>query len=198
MATNIGVVRILREKTGIPVMECKRALDEAGGDIEKAVIVLRHRGVEVSRTRESRVAGCGMVALYSHGFGRLGVMVEMRCETDFTVHSVPFVKLANVIAMHIAWANPMYVSRIDVPATECERERRFAVESLSEAQFRHADKVVEGAMNRFYERVCLLDQFEQKESKGLMTVGQLVDGLCHQTGEKIKVARFVRIEAGVD
>lgn len=196
MAISVSTISKLRELTGAGMMDVKSALDEAGGDEQKAIEILRKKGAAKAVKRAGKVAAEGKVASYIHGEGRVGVLVEVNCETDFVARSEKFVQLVKDIAMHIAGANPQYVRREDVPGDALEREKAIYREQLA-AEGKPADiieKAVEGKAKRFYSEVCLLDQpFIKDEDK---TVEQLINQVVGEIGEKIVVRRFVRYELG--
>jgi len=195
MAT-MDQIKELRERTGAGMLECKKALIENGDNTEKAVDWLRARGLAKASSKAARQAAEGIVETYVHGGGKIGVMVELNCETDFVAINENFRSLARDIAMHIAAASPEYVSREEVPAEAVERERsvqlaRVMAEGKPEAVAR---KIVDGRMGKFYEEVCLLDQkYVKDDSK---TIDALLKGAVATIGENIKVRRFVRFVMG--
>jgi len=195
-----SAVKALREKTGAGMMECKNALVEAEGVEARAVEILRERGLASARKKESRVAAEGAVGSYIHMGGKVGVLVELNCETDFVARSTDFTQLVKDIAMHIAASEPRYVSREDVPADALEKEREI---SLKQAQNdpknankpqQVLEKIVDGRMNKFHEEFVLLDQPFVKEAT--KTVGEIVTEVRSKTGEKITVRRFCRYKMG--
>jgi elongation factor Ts len=195
-----GAVKQLREKTGAGMMECKNALVEAEGNEERAIENLRKRGLASARKREGRIAAEGIVGSYIHMGGKVGVLVEVNCETDFVARGEEFQQLVKDIAMHIAAAEPRYVSRTEVPADDLEKEREIA-----RAQARNdpknankpdqvIDKIVEGRLHKFYEESVLMDQpFVKDPAK---TVSELVTEKVAKTGEKITIRRFKRYKMG--
>ena len=195
-----SAVKQLREKTGAGMMECKNALVEAEGNEERAIENLRKRGLASARKREGRIAAEGIVGSYIHMGGKVGVLVEVNCETDFVARGDEFQQLVKDIAMHIAAAEPRYVSRSEVPAADLEKEREIA-----HAQARNdpknankpdqvIDKIVEGRLHKFYEESVLADQpFVKDPAK---TVGELVTEKVAKTGEKITIRRFKRYKMG--
>src|SRR5258705_7661965 len=193
-------VKQLREKTGAGMMECKNALVEAGGNQETAVDILRKRGLASAKKREGRIAAEGIVGSYIHMGGKVGVLVEVNCETDFVARSEEFQLLVKDIAMHIAAAEPRYVSSDNVPAGALDKEREIA-RAQAKADPKNAnkpeqviDKIVEGRLNKFYEENVLLDQpFVKDPAK---TVAKLVDEKVAKTGEKISIRRFTRYKMG--
>ena len=195
-----AAVKQLREKTGAGMMECKNALIEAGGNEEKAVDILRERGLASAKKREGRIAAEGIVGSYIHMGGKVGVLVELNCETDFVARGEEFQQLVKDIAMHIAAAEPRYVAREDVPADVIEKERDIArKKTLNDPKNANKpeqviEKIVDGMLNKFYEETVLLDQpFVKAPEK---TVGELVTEKVAKTGERISVRRFTRYKMG--
>jgi elongation factor Ts len=195
-----AAVKQLREKTGAGMMECKNALVEAGGNEEKAVDILRERGLASAKKREGRIAAEGIVGSYIHMGGKVGVLVELNCETDFVARGDEFQQLVKDIAMHVAAAEPRYVSREEVPADLLEKERDiYRKKTLNEPKNANKpeqviEKIVEGMLNKFYEETVLLDQpFVKAPEK---TVGELVTEKVAKTGERIAVRRFTRYKMG--
>ena len=195
-----AAVKQLREKTGAGMMECKNALVEAGGSEEKAVDILRTRGLASAKKREGRIAAEGIVGSYIHMGGKVGVLVEVNCETDFVARSDEFQQLVKDIAMHIAAAEPRFVSSEEVPAGELEKEREIARKQAKNDPKNATkpdqviDKIVEGRLNKFYEETVLLDQpFVKDPAK---TVGELVTEKVSKTGERITIRRFTRYKMG--
>jgi elongation factor Ts len=196
MAITAALVKELRERTGLGMMECKKALTETDGDIEKAITFLRKKGIARADKKASRKAADGLVGSYIHMNGKLGVLVEVNCESDFVARNEEFQELVKNIAMHIAASNPKYISSEEVPESVLEEERE-----ISRAQFKDSnkppqivDKIVEGKLNKFYKEVCLLDQPYIREDK--MTVSELIKSYIAKFGENIKVSRFTRYQMG--
>jgi elongation factor Ts len=193
-------VKQLREKTGAGMMECKNALVEAGGVEEKAIDILRERGLASAKKREGRIAAEGIVGSYIHMGGKVGVLVELNCETDFVARGDEFQQLVKDIAMHVAAAEPKYVSREDVPADVLEKEREIARKQAqndpknANKPEQVIEKIVDGRMNKFYEETVLLDQPFVKASE--KTVGELVTEKVAKTGERIAIRRFTRYKMG--
>jgi elongation factor Ts len=193
-------VKQLREKTGAGMMECKNALVEAEGIEERAIEILRKRGLASAKKREGRIAAEGIVGSYIHMGGKVGVLVEVNCETDFVARGEEFQQLVKDIAMHIAAAEPRYVSRDQIAASDLEKEKEIA-RAQAKNDPRNAnkpeqviDKIVEGRLNKFYEETVLLDQpFVKDPAK---TVGELVTEKVAKTGEKITIRRFTRYKMG--
>ncbi len=195
-----AAVKALREKTGAGMMECKRALEETGGDEAKAIQFLRERGLASAKKKEGRVAAEGVVGSYIHMGGKVGVLVEVNCETDFVARTEEFQQLVKDIAMHVAAAEPRFVTREEVSGEVLDKEREIA-----RAQARNdpknankpdqvIDKIVEGRLNKFYEEAVLVDQpFVKDPAK---TIGDLLTEKIAATGEKITVRRFTRYKMG--
>jgi len=193
-------VKSLREKTGAGMLECKNALTEANGNEEQAIEILRKRGLASARKKEGRIAAEGAVGSYIHMGGKVGVLVEVNCETDFVARGEEFQQLVKDVAMHIAAAEPRYVSREEVPADALEKEREIArAQAKNDPKNANKpdqviDKIVEGRLNKFYEEYVLLDQpFVKDPAK---TVGELVTEKTAKTGEKIAIRRFTRYKMG--
>ena len=195
-----NAVKELREKTGAGMMECKKALTEAEGNEEKAIEILRKRGVASAEKKAGRVAAEGAVGSYIHMGGKVGVLVEVNCETDFVARGDEFQTFVKDVAMHIAAMDPTYVSRDEVPADALAKEREIELERLKndpKMASKPADvlsNIVEGRLGKFYETACLLDQPFVKEQS--MTVGDLVKTLTGKTGEKVAIRRFARYKLG--
>ena len=193
---NAALVKQLRDATGAGMMECKAALVEAKGSIDEATTILRKRGLAQATKKAGRSTNEGIIGSYIHMGGRIGVLVEVNCESDFVARTEDFQNLAREIAMHIAAANPQFVRREDVPADVLERERGI-YRGQMEGQNKPAaviDKIIEGKLNSFYEQVCLLDQPSIRDPK--LTIGQIVQAAIAKMGENIAVPRFVRFKLG--
>ncbi len=196
MEITAAQVKQLRDLTGAGMMECKAALTEAKGDMDEANTILRKRGLAQATKKAGRSTNEGLIGSYIHMGGKIGVLVEINCESDFVARTEDFQNMAREIAMHIAAASPLYVRREDVPADVLERER-----SIYRAQMdgqnkppQVIEKIVEGKLNSFYEQVCLLDQPSIRDPK--VTIGQLVQSAIAKLGENIGVPRFVRFKLG--
>src|SRR5437764_11840474 len=195
-----SAVKSLREKTGAGMMECKNALTEANGSEEQAIEILRKRGLASARKKEGRIAAEGAVGSYIHMGGKVGVLVEVNCETDFVARGEEFQQLIKDIAMHVAAAEPRYVSREEVPTDALDKEREIA-HAQAKNDPKNASKpdqvierIVEGRLNKFYEEAVLMDQpFVKDPAK---TVAELVDEKVAKTGEKITIRRFTRYKMG--
>jgi elongation factor Ts len=196
MEISAALVKELRERTGAGMMDCKKALAEAGGDMERAIEILREKGLASAAKKAGRVAAEGMIDAYIHAGGRIGVLVEVNCETDFVAKNTDFREFVHDIAMHIAAANPQYVRREEVPAEVVEREREILrTQTLNEGKPEHiVDKIVEGRLDKFFKEVCLLEQpFVKDPDK---TIDQLVKEKIAQIGENISIRRFARFVVG--
>jgi elongation factor Ts len=196
MAATAAQVKELRDKTGAGMMDCKSALDEANGDVEKAIELLRKKGLAQAAKRAGRVAKDGMIGHYIHMGGKVAVLVEVNCETDFVARTEDFQKLAKEVAMHVAAANPTYVKREDVPADILEKEKE-----IYRAQFAGQnkpanviDKIVDGKLDSFYAQVCLMDQPSVRDPN--VTIRQMVAAATAKTGENVTISRFVRFKLG--
>lgn len=196
MAITAAMVKELREKTGAGMLDCKKALDEANGDVAKATELLREKGLAAAAKKAGRIATEGMVESYIHAGGRIGVLVEVNCETDFVAKTDNFRALVKDIAMQIAAANPTYVRREEVPQEAIEKEKEILkAQALNEGKPAHiVEKMVEGRMSKYYEEVCLLEQAFIKDPD--KTVETLLKEKIGQIGENISVRRFVRFELG--
>lgn len=189
-------VKELRGKTGAGVMDCKKALVEANGDMEKAIVILREKGLAKAAKKQSRSATEGIIESYIHGNGRIGVLVEVNCETDFVARNEEFKILAKDIAMQVAASNPKYLSREDVPDEVIEKEREILrAQALNEGKpEKIVDKIIDGRIEKFFEENCLLEQaFIRDPDK---KVSQYIMEKIAVIGENITVSRFVRFERG--
>ncbi|ABB14340.1 translation elongation factor Ts [Carboxydothermus hydrogenoformans] len=190
------MVKELRERTGAGMMDCKRALEEANGDMEKAIEILRQKGLAAAAKKAGRIATEGVVEAYIHGGGRIGVLVEINCETDFVAKTDEFKSFARDIAMQIAAAKPEYVRREDVPQEVIEKEREILrAQALNEGKPANVvEKMVEGRLEKFFKEVCLLEQPFIKNPD--ITVKDLLTEKIAKIGENINIRRFVRFELG--
>jgi len=196
MEITAALVKQLRDATGAGMMECKAALTEAKGNLEDATTILRKRGLAQATKKAGRSTNEGMIGHYIHMGGKIGVLVEVNCESDFVARTDDFQNLTREIAMHIAAASPQYVRREDVPADILDRERSV-YRAQMEGQNKPAaviDKIVEGKLNSFYEQVCLMDQPSIRDPK--MTIGQIVQAAIAKMGENIAIPRFARFKVG--
>ncbi|MHB1457456.1 MAG: translation elongation factor Ts [Armatimonadota bacterium] len=196
MAVTAESVKELREKTGAGMMDCKKALEQADGDMEKAINILREKGAAVLSKREAKVTSEGTIACYIHTGGKIGVMVELNCETDFVAKTDDFQELARDIAMQVSWSQPEYITREDVPAERIETEREINVQWARNEKKPEAavPKIVEGRMEKFYSAVVLMDQPFIKNDE--TTIGEIIKEKVGKLGEKIIVRRFVRYRVG--
>jgi elongation factor Ts len=197
MAISADLVKKLREKTGAGMMDCKKALEETNGDFEKAVDVLRTRGQATSDKRSSKTAKEGLIGSYIHRpGGKIGVMVEVNCETDFVARTAEFETFVKDVAMHVAASVPRYVRREEVPENVLEREkaifRQQAIDSGKPEKI--LDKIIQGKVEKFYQDVCLMEQHFIKDPE--VTIESLLNGLIAKTGEKIQIRRFCRFQVG--
>jgi len=192
------LVKELRERTGIGVMECKDALQEAEGDIEKAIEVLRKKGHARAQAKSSRKASEGLVGAYIHLNGKIGVLVEVNCESDFVARNADFQDLVKNIAMQIAAARPRFISSGDVPADVIEKEREIIKAQMGDMKKppEILEKIVQGKLGKFFEEVCLLDQVYIRDDK--VKVKDVIAQAVAKIGENIKVRRFARFELGTD
>ena len=191
-----ALVKELRERTGCGMMDCKKALTEANGDMEKAVDILREKGLSKAAKKAGRIAAEGIVGSYIHGNGRIGVLVEVNCETDFVAQTEGFHALVKDIAMQIAAANPLYVSREEVPADVISHEKEvYRQEALNEGKpEKIVDRMVEGRIEKYFKEVCLLDQPFIKD--GDKTINDVVLEATVKMGEKVSIRRFTRYQLG--
>ena len=191
-------VRMLRQKTGLGMMDCKKALQETGGDSEKAIEYLRKQGLSAVEKRAGRDASEGLIQAYIHQGSRLGVLLEVNCETDFVARTDEFQAFAKDVAMHIAASQPLAVDREGVLADAVERERAIYLEQAkNEGKPEHiVEKIVEGRMEKFYQENCLMEQVFVKNPD--QTIGELVTEITAKIGEKITVRRFERFVLGED
>jgi len=189
-------VKELRDKTGAPMMDCKQALTEAKGDMEQAVVVLRKKGVSVAAKKASRVTSEGLVGNYIHAGGKIGVLVEINCESDFVARTDDFKELLHDVAMHIAASDPKYVRKEDVTEADFAREKEIyrAQAAATGKPAPVIEKIVDGKMAKFYEEVCLLEQPFIKDRT--ISIGQLIASKIGKLGENIAVRRFARFKVG--
>ena len=196
MEISSAMVKKLREKTGTGMMDCKEALTAAGGDFEKAIDILRKKGLSAATKRSSKTAKDGAVASYIHMGGRIGVLVEINCETDFVAKTDDFQTMAKDIAMHIAASNPLYVRPDQIPPEALNREKEIYRSQLREEKKPEKiwDKIIEGKLKKFYEDVCLTEQKFIKNTD--INVETLVNNMIAKTGENIIIRRFARFQLG--
>jgi elongation factor Ts len=194
MEINAAMVKRLRDATGAGMMECKAALTEANGDLDAATTLLRKRGLAAATKKAGRSTSEGLVGHYIHMGGKIGVLVEINCESDFVARTDKFQELAKEIAMHIAAANPTYVRREDVPADLVAREREIYKDQVKDKPAQVIDKIVDGKLNSFYQQFCLMEQASVRDPN--VTIAQLVQDAIRLLGENITVTRFVRMKVG--
>ncbi len=196
MEITLAMIKELRERTSAGINDCKKALTDADGDMNKAADLLREKGLAAAAKRAGRVASQGVVECYVHGGGRIGVMVEVNCETDFVAQNEKFKTFAKDIAMHIAASNPLYVSKDDVPAEDIEKEKAvLRQKALNDGKpEKIVDKIVDGQIAKFYEEYCLMEQAFVKDPD--LKIADLLNALVAVIGEKITIRRFVRYERG--
>ena len=189
-------VKELREKTGAGMMDCKNALVQSKGDAEQAIVILRKKGLASAQKKSARIAAEGMIGYYIHQGGKLGVLVEVNCETDFAARSPEFQALVKDIAMHVAAQSPLYVRREDVPAEEIAKEKEiYKDQARGSGKPEHIiDKIAEGKLESYYQMACLYDQAFVKEPS--QTVEQLINSVIGKIGENIRVRRFARFKTG--
>ncbi len=192
------MVRELRVKTGAGMMDCKEALAAVDGDFEKAIDYLRKKGMSAATKRSSKAAKEGTIASYIHMGGKIGVLVEVNCETDFVAKTEDFQTMARDIAMHVAASNPVYVRADEIPPEALEREKAIYREQLSTEKKPEKiwEKIIEGKLKKYYEDVCLVDQKFIKNTD--ITVGTLISNMIAKTGENIVIRRFARFQLGVE
>lgn len=196
MAVDAKLVKTLREMTGAGMLECKAALEEANGDLEAAVEILRKKGIAKAAKKAGRETKEGIIHSYIHAGGRIGVLLELNCETDFVARNDLFKELANEIALQIAAMRPQYVKREDIPREVVEKEGEIAREAaMAEGKPAHiAEKIAEGKLEKFYKEVCLYEQPYIKDDK--KTIEEVIKEYIAKIGENIQVRRFCRFELG--
>jgi elongation factor Ts len=196
MEITAALVKQLRDATGAGMMECKAALTEAKGNLDEATTILRKRGLAQATKKAGRSTNEGSIGSYIHMGGKIGVLVEINCESDFVARTEDFQNLAREVAMHIAAASPVYVRREDIPADVLEREREIYRAQMKDQNkpANVVDKIVEGKLNSYFEQVCLLDQPSIRDPK--VTIGQAVQQAIAKLGENIAIPRFVRFKLG--
>jgi elongation factor Ts len=196
MDVTTDMVKELRLRTGIGMMECKKALAESGGDMEKAIALLRKKGYARAKDKISRETSEGLVGSYIHTNNKIGVLVEINCETDFVARNAEFQDMVKNIAMHIAAARPKFLAAEDIPAAVLEEEKAVIREQLKDQKKppEILEKIVQGKLGKFYEEFCLLDQPFIKDDK--ITIRQFIQSHIAKLGENIKINRFARFEIG--
>jgi elongation factor Ts len=196
MEISIESVKDLRQRTGAGVIDCKTALQEAKGNMEAAIDYLRRKGLATAAKKAGRIATDGLVSSYIHAGGKMGVLVEINCETDFVAKTEDFQAFVKNIAMHIAAANPQYILREEIPEEVLERERAiYRTQALEAGKPQKViDKIIEGKIERFYSEVCLLEQTYVKDAD--LTIKELLDAIIAKIGENISIRRFARFQLG--
>lgn len=193
---DIALIQQLRERTGLGMMDCKKALEETNGDIEKAIDLLRKKGAAVAAKRSDKATAEGLVHAYIHPGSQVGVLIEVDCETDFVARTDAIKEFAHNVAMHIAAMKPLYISSADVDPAFLEREKGIILEQLAQSgkTGKVAEQILEGKIKKVYSEVCLLEQTYIKNDK--LTINQLIQELIAKTGENIKIAHFARYQVG--
>jgi elongation factor Ts len=196
MEIKAETVKELRQRTGIGMMECKQALKEAKGDIEKAILILRKKGYARAQDKMNRETAEGIIGSYIHLNGKIGVLLEVNCESDFVARNDEFKELVKNIAMHVAASDPKYVSSEEIPQEVLDQEKEIIREQFKDSQKppEIVDKIVQGKLGKFYEEVCLLNQSYVKDDK--VSIEQLVKSHIAKFGENIRIKRFARYELG--
>ncbi len=190
------MVKEIRDMTGAPFIDCKNALEEVEGDYDKAVEILRIKGVAKASKKAGRDTPEGVVTSYIHGGGKIGVMLELNCETDFVARNEEFQAFAKELAMQVAASNPRFISREDIPEAELAKEKEVMKAQVIESGKPEdiADKIVQGKIEKFYEEVCLLDQTYIRDTK--QSIDDILQALIAKVGENIKISRFTRYQLG--
>jgi len=194
MAITADQVKKLRDATGAGMMECKGALTEASGDMDAALTLLRKRGLATAAKKAGRATSEGLIGHYIHTGGKIGVLVEVNCESDFVARTDKFQELTKEIAMHIAAASPAYVRREEVPPAIVEREKEIYREQVKDKPAQVVDKIVDGKLNSFYQQFCLMEQASVRDPN--VTIAQMVQDAIRILGENITISRFVRMKVG--
>ncbi len=196
MSVSAETVKSLRDKTGAGILDCKEALQESNGDFEKAIDFLRKKGLASAQKRASRATSAGQVGSYIHAGGKIGVLIEVNCETDFVGKTEDFLELVKDLSMQVAAANPKYVRRDEVPEAEVNKEKDIYISQAKDSgkPEKILEKIATGRLEKFFESVCLMDQVYIKD--GDKTVKDIVDSVIAKVGENISVKRFVRFQLG--
>jgi elongation factor Ts len=195
MSISMDSIKELREQSGAGMMDCKRALTETKGDLEQAMDVLRKKGIATATKKASREASEGLIGSYIH-MGKIGVMVEINCETDFVAKTDDFQELVKDVAMHIAAANPPYVKREDIPEDAIEREKAIYAEQVANKPPQVVEKIIEGKLEKFYADNCLVEQVFVKDPDQKKKIKDLIVEKISKVGENIVIKRFVRFQLG--
>lgn len=196
MSISASDIKTLREQTGVGMMDCKKALTEASGNFDKALDVLRLKGLAVASKKAAREASEGLIASYIHMGGKLGVLVEINCETDFVAKTDVYQALVKDIAMHIAAANPSYVRRDEIPSEVIEKEKEIYAAQVEGKPANVIEKIIEGKLEKFYSESCLEDQVFVKDPEGKQKIKDLVIEKIAKLGENIVIKRFIRFQIG--
>jgi elongation factor Ts len=198
MSVSAELVKKLREISGAPMLECKKALEEAGGDQEKAFTVLRKRGQAAAAKKAGRATSEGVVGSYIHAGGKMGVLIEVNCESDFVARNEEFQQLVHDLAMQVCATDPRFVRKDDVTEEVLKKEKEILKEQAATSGKPEAvlDKIVEGRLGKFYEEACLYEQHFIKDTTGAMTIGELITSKIAKFGENITVRRFARFKVG--
>jgi len=196
MTITASLVKDLREKTGAGMMDCKKALTESNGDIEKAIEFLRKKGLKSLDKRASKVAAEGFIGMYLHAGGQVGAIVELNCETDFVARGDDFKETANSLAMHVCAMNPQFLNREEVPDSFIEKEKEIILETLNENQKKMADKIIDGKIDKIYGENVFLEQGFIKDDSGKLSVNDVIGELSIKCGEKVTIRRFVKFTVG--
>jgi elongation factor Ts len=193
---DMSLVKKLREQTGISILECRKAIEESGNDFQKATEILRKKGFEKAKSKSSRATNQGAVGSYIHSNSRIGVLLELGCETDFVAKNEDFLGLIKDISMQIAAMNPQYISESDIPEEIVEKEKEIYREQLTKSGKPEniIDKIIEGKLKKFYSEVCLIHQDFFKDDK--LTIEKLIAEKIHKLGENIVVKRYIRYQVG--
>jgi len=196
MEITVGLVKELRQRTGIGMMECKKALQESGGDVEKAIVILRKKGYARAKDKMSRETADGIIGSYIHLNGKIGVLIEANCESDFVARNNEFQELVKNITLHIAAANPKYISSDEIPQEVIDQEKEIILEQFKDSNKppEIIEKIVQGKLNKFFQEVCLLDQLFIKDDK--ISIKKLIASHIAKFGENIRIKRFARFEIG--
>jgi len=200
MASSAELVKDLRERTGAGMMDCKAALEASKGDLQGAVEHLRKKGLADAAKKQHREAKDGLIHAYIHPGSKIGVLVEVNCETDFVARTEDFQQLVKDIAMQVAAANPFYVSREQVPGPVLEKEREIYAQQMADQKKppQVVDKIIEGKLEKFYTEMCLLDQPFIKDATGKTKIKDMVDAATAKMGERVVVKRFARFQVGAE
>lgn len=190
----VNIIKELRDKTGVGIMDCKRAILESDGDINISIELLRKWGLKDQEKRQEKMTSEGVIGTYIHHGNQVVAIVELNCETDFVARGAEFIELANKIALHVAAMNPTYISKNDVPEEIINKEVEILTETLSEKQKLMASKIIPGKIQKFYEYNCLMNQPFVRDNT--LTISDLIFDLRAKVGEKIVIKRFVRYKVG--